>query len=251
MAVHLTSPLTAIGQAPLGLIGGYSLGILAGLPIVAAYGALFIYAVWRQRDAIAKIMFVLVLSLAPALIVFAGFARSRAFLFLAVACSMVLSASVLTATAKRALVIAGAAIVIHMLVVANRGGTIGMFKRNLAIPFAEISEFVATNIPRDGALLTTDDVVAYTIGKQGGLSCIALNVPTPCLEDEHSIIATVTGGSDLARQEQILTYARSRCHRDEAAIPFGIDEEAALKSRLTGEPLSRVILTGRLFKECH
>jgi hypothetical protein len=250
MAEHFTSPLTAIGQAPLGLIGGYALGILAGLPIVAAYGALFIYVVWRQRDGIAKLMFVLVPSLVPALIIFAGFARPRAFLFLAVACSMVLAAGVLTATAKRAFAIAGAAIVIHMLVVANRGGTVGLFKRNLAVPFAEISEFVAANLPADGALITTDDVVAYTSQEKDRLSCVALGIPTPCLGDKHSVIITVTGDQDLEGQRQILDFARSRCGREEAIIPFGIDEEAGLKSRLTGVSLSRIILTGRLFKEC-
>lgn len=247
---QLVSPLTAIGQAPLGLIGGYSLGILAGLPVVAAYSTLLIYSLWRQRDQLARIMFILVSSIAPALIVFAGFSKSRSFLFLAIACSMVLSASILTATAKRALAIAGAVILIHMLVVVNRGGTVGIFKRNLAIPFSDISEFVKLNIPADGALITTEDVTAYTLRQEGRLSCVALSAHAPCLRDKHSVIVTLTGEPNLLRQTQILEFARSRCRREEASIPFGIDEEAVLKSKLTGSPLSRVILTGRLFKEC-
>lgn len=249
IANQLTSPLAAIGQASLGLVGGYSLGVRFGLPLVAAYGVLFIHAAWRQRDAVAKIMFVLVPSLVPALIVLAGFARSRAFLFLAVTCSMVLAVSVLRAPARRASAIAGAVIVIHMLAVANRGGTAGLFKRNLAIPFAEISEFIAGNLPVDGALITTDAVVAYT-ARERGLSCVASTIVAPCLREKHGSVVTVTGESGLRTEEQILEFARSRCPREEATVPFGIDEEAVLKSRLTGVPLSIAILRGRLFKGC-
>lgn len=247
---QLVSPLTAVGQAPLGLIGGYSLGIFAGLPIVAVYGTLLIYLFWRQRDQLARLMFIWVASIAPALIVFAGFSKSRSFLFLAISCSMVLSASVLTATAKRALAIAAVAILIHMLVLANRGGTIGVFKRNLAIPYSEISEFVKLNLPADGALMTTDGVAAYLARQEGRISCVALSANAPCLRDKHRVIVTLTGEPDLSRQTQILEFARTHCRREEISIPFGIDEEAALKSNLTGSPLSRIILTGRLFKDC-
>jgi hypothetical protein len=200
-----TNPFIAIGQASLGLIGGYSLGILAGLPVVAAYAALFLYAAWGQRYAIATIAFVLVPSFVPVLIVFAGFARPRAFLFLAVSCSMLLAVSVLYATGRRALAIAGIAVVIHLLVLANRSGTIGVFKRNLAIPYEEISEFVAANLPGDGALITTDDVVAYTLLEGVRSLCVALEIRARCLQSRHGVIITITGEPDLERQLRFST----------------------------------------------
>jgi hypothetical protein len=206
IAVQFTlNPFIAIGQASLGLIGGYSLGILAGLPVVAAYAALFLYAAWGQRYAIATIAFVLVPSFVPVLIVFAGFARPRAFLFLAVSCSMLLAVSVLYATGRRALAIAGIAVVIHLLVLANRSGTIGVFKRNLAIPYEEISEFVAANLPGDGALITTDDVVAYTLLEGVRSLCVALEIRARCLQSRHGVIITITGEPDLERQLRFST----------------------------------------------
>jgi hypothetical protein len=247
---QLESPLTAIVQAPLGLFGGYSLGIIAGLPLAAAYAVVLLYAGWRERSQLAPMAFIIVSSLLPSLIVLAGFSKSRSFLFLAVGVSMVLAIGIMTATTKRALAIAGAALLLHMLVVVNHGGTIGLFKRNLGIPFAEISEFVALNLPTDGALMTTDDVAAYVIQREGHVSCVALAARAPCLVSKHSVILTLTGAPNLARETQMLELARGRCHQEVAAIAFGIDEEADLKSTLTGKPLSRALLSGRLFKDC-
>ena len=126
------------------------------------------------------------------------------------------------------------------------------FKRNSVVPYQSIFDFIDANARGSALVLSTDPVIPWLLRDVRDDRCAGYFFEVArCLEAgrRYDSVFVVLGHSDQSVNEQFIadfkkliadvTAGRSKV----ATLPAGRDEDAALKSRLSGVPLETAILT--------
>jgi len=242
----------------LGFFGGDALGVSQAwivVPAVAVFAVAAIGAIDRREPGKPVHMFLLMLS-GPALMALAGFSTPRSFLYLAP-----VAAGLLTKLFDRQLRQGRAAGMLCAVVltlatsisaIANIKSGTHPFKRNSVVPYQSIFDFMNANAHGSALVLSTDPVVLRLLRDAGSERCAGYFFEVErCLASgrRYDSVFVVFGHSDQSVDEQFIarfkkliadvTAGRSKV----ATLPAGRDEDAALKSRLSGVPLETTILT--------
>jgi hypothetical protein len=193
---------------------------------------------------------------ASALTPLAGLSEPRAFLFLAPMIAVLLTLFfdrlIRDGYAARALVLVTLVLTTSVTAVANVNFGAHPFKRNLVIPYQSILDFIANNEKGHVLVVSTDSVIPWLLEHAGGDRCIDFFFKVRrCLAPAQRFdsIFVISGHSGDSADEAVMrqfqsfladiTAGRSKV----ATIGAGVDEDAALKSRLTGVHLDKTILT--------
>jgi hypothetical protein len=253
------SILSALAIDILGVFGGNAIGVGYAwviLPVATICLLAMINEIDRENPADPTHLFLLMFG-AIALAVIVGFAEPRSFLYLAP-----VEAVILTVFLDRqrdsgyALVLAALVILPTATAIANLNNSTHPFKRNAVAPFAEIVDFIKTNETGDSLVISTDPVILWLL-RLDPHRCLSY-----FLEEESCFVAperygsifVVSGHSDKSSNVQLIQHfedmlAQILAARHKAVeIHVGLDNDAKIKSRLTGVPLSRFILTIALYR---
>ena len=260
-----SGPLRAAAGDMLGFFGGDALGVTeawAVLPvaIIAAF------AVFTQIDRKRRgdpVHFLLLTIVAMLLMVLPGFGKPRSFLYLAP-----VLASILTLYFdKRATTSApGSVTLMVSLVVLTSVGAIANinhgsmpFKRNAVIPYQQILDFIRVNARGRALILTTDPVVVWVLQHEGEppngcVSRFIANRECFATDRHYDTVFSILGHSNLSsnvpvmRDLEAALVTATAGKQKVAEMDAGFDEDAAIKSKLTGVPLDQSILSIVLYR---
>jgi hypothetical protein len=253
----------AVASDTLGFFGGNVLGIshawfIIPMTLMAVYACFS--AIDRKDPGSPAHLFILSIG-TVALVALTGFGKPRSFLYVA---PMV--AAVLTllfdriANRSTALALFGAA-----LAMAGPGATIANvnqntrpFKRNLAVPFEQILDFIQINARGSTLVISSDPVIVWELQRRppGKDSCISYFVDNrDCFTDHrgYDSIIVVSGQSNRSRNVNYIRRVEATIasvtegKRAIAKMHAGLDEDAALKTWLTHVPLDKFILEVTLY----
>jgi len=260
LALVLVTFNTGVVQAvlldTLGFFGGHALGVSQAWLVVPTV-VIFAIAAYSEIDRTqpGKPAHLLLLMLGSGvLMVLTGFSLPRAFLYLAPAVAALLTLffdrQIQAGHAARTLALVTLVLVTSVSAVANLNFGTHPFKRNAAIPYQSILDFIADNEKGHVLVVSTDSVLPWLLERAGGDRCIAfLFRMRHCLAPEQRFdsIFVISGhtGEDEAVMRQFthfladITAGRSKV----ATLRAGRDGDAALKTRLTGIHLDDAILT--------
>jgi hypothetical protein len=249
----------------LGFFGGDALGISQAWIIVAT-GVISAIAAFsemdRKKPANPVHLFLLMLA-GTVLIVLLGFNKPRSFLYLAPIVAAVLTLF-LDQQARECN--GGFVVFLASLILASSVGAIANlnygtrpFKRNTVIPYKSIVDFIRTNEKGRVLVVSTDPVIPWVLRHQyeGYDRCVSyLLDPVDCLATErrYDSIFVITGHSDKDNNFAFMrefdsTLGKVTAGRQKAAtIHAGVDEDAEMKSWLTGVPLDKHILSVDLYQ---
>jgi hypothetical protein len=242
----------------LGFFGGYALGIGQAWLVVPAV-IIFAMAAWSAIDRTqpGKPAHLLLLMLGVSgLAALAGIAEPRAFLYLAPIAGVLLvlffDRQIRNGHAARTLILVTLVLTTSVAAVANVNFGAHPFKRNLVIPYQSILDFIADNEKGHVLVVSTDSVIPWLLEHTGGDRCIDFFFKVRrcrAPEQRFDSIFVISGHSGDSADEAMMgqfqsfladiTAGRSKV----ATMGAGVDEDAALKSRLTGVHLDRTILT--------
>jgi hypothetical protein len=268
---HPISPQTTPGllrrvfDTALGLFGGLTLGVsqvwLAVIGAIAIfYFAYQAIAFSRENELAQRILrLALVLAIEAGILALAGLSEPRVFLFATPMMTSVMAIGFVAATLSSPELSAfmyALPFVVSLFVIGGLRRTTTPFKRNSAIPFDEVVDFVRTNQRGYTVVLTSDATVATSV-----------DAPDLCADfyqswshswseprcDKNDRINTVIviKGSPLNEQDISWRDGMSTAISGKQLIAgahFGRDDDAALKSRLTHTQLSSAILEASLYR---
>jgi hypothetical protein len=187
--------------------------------------------------------------------VLAGFETPRLFLYLApaVAGLMIMFCDQQLRGAHSVRLLAAVALFLAACVsaIANINSGTHPFRRNLAIPYQAIFDFIRTNANGSFLVISTDPVVPWVLRTaDDGCAGYYFEV-TRCLDSarRYDSIFVVSGHSyksadaTVSKQFSQLIAQATAGRSKAASLSAGHDEDAPLKTRLTGVPLEKTILT--------
>jgi hypothetical protein len=249
----------------LGFFGGDAVGvgnawIVVPVAIIAAIA--MVSAIDRERPSDPAHLLLLMLGAIP-IMGFADFVSPRSFLYLAPAV-----ATIVTLFLNRSGIDAGArlAVLAAALMVAASVGAIATidhgtrpFKRNAAIPFEAIVDFIKTNGKGHVLVVSSDPVLAWTLQHDGARPdlCASYFMENKGCFWEGQNYDTVFVASGQSHRSRRVAFMRNyenavalliAGRQKMASMPAGLDDDAALKSRLTGVALDKYILTIDLYR---
>ena len=162
-------PVRAAMTDVLGFFGGDALGVSQAwiiIPVVAMAALAMVTAIDRKQPA-DPVHLLLLLLAASVLMVLPGFAKPRSFLYLAPVMTVLLTLFLDRQMRQRS---AGIAVLLVALVLApsvaalaNINGGTHPFKRNSAIPYQSILDFIASNGTANDLIVSTDPVVPWLL----------------------------------------------------------------------------------------
>jgi len=247
----------------LGFFGGDALGVSQGWIIVPTViiSAVAIVSVIDRKQPDDPAHLLLLMLAATVLMVLPGFAKPRSFLYLAPAMAAVLTIffdrQILLRGVGAVPLLASLIVVANVGAIANVNGGTHPFKRNSVIPYRNIIDFIQSNESGYTAIASTDPVVVWVLQHQHGRQdrCVEYFLAVAkCLVSgrRYDSIFVITGHSDKPaakrrRFDQLvgqLTAGRQKVMTFHA----GLDEDAELKTRLTGVELARYILAVDLYR---
>jgi hypothetical protein len=249
----------------LGFFGGNALGvsqIWIVVPAIAIAVAAAIFAADRRQSG-NPLNFLLLMLAAAMLMPLAGFAKPRSFLYLAPIVALFVTLwlnhllrarRVTLALGLAAVWIAGSAVAIARV---DRGTH--PFKRSAVIPYQNILDFIDGNTTGRVLVLSTDPVVPWVLSHRndGGNRCVGyFGEAGRCLVSaaRYDSVVVITGHSDKSARSVVmagfkrLVDTATASRQKTATLQAGRDDDAALKSWLTGVPLSENILTVELYR---
>jgi hypothetical protein len=250
-------PIRATLTDLLGFFGGNALGIgqawiVAPAVVVSAIAAA---SEIDRREPGEPVHLLLLMLSGPIFMALAGFATPRSFLYLApvVAGLMILfcDQQLRGAHSGRLLVAFTLFLAACVSAIASINSGTHPFKRNLAIPYKAIFDFIRTNADGSFLVISTDPVVPWVLrAAADGCAGYYFEV-TRCLNSarRYDSIFVVSGHSDKSEEATVnkqfsQLIAQAIAGRSKAAsLSAGHDEDAPLKTRLTGVPLEKTILT--------
>jgi hypothetical protein len=259
------SLLRSAAALTLGFFGGGVVGIghaWAILPVAAITLAALLRQVDRTHPASPTHLLMLTF-VAMAIMVVVGLDRGRAFLYLAPVLAAILTLFLDRGSYQRsvgATVLLLALVLIPALaVVANADRGTRPFKRNAAIPYEQILDFIRTNAQGETLVLASDPTVVWALTHEDARSniCATYFMQTRgCVSPEHRYesVLIISGQSNRSRNGRFMravaaTVAELTAGRRRIAqIHAGLDRDAALKRRLTGVPLDDFILSVELYR---
>ena len=252
------SIVTSVPLDTLGFFGGDALG-LSQAWLVGPTAIIFVLAIFsaidrKQPDKPAHLL--LLMLAATATMALAGFAKPRSFLYLAPVVAVLLTLfvdrQVRQGHAGCVLALISLVLAVSVSAIANINFGTHPFKRNSVIPYQSILDFIDSNAKGSVLVISTDPVIPWVLGATNDDRCAGyfLNV-RHCLDSgrRYDSIFVIFGHSDKSENEAVMqifnnllagiTAERSKI----ATFGAGLDEDAAMKSRLSGVPLERNILT--------
>ncbi|MBL8673498.1 MAG: hypothetical protein JNL07_01315, partial [Rhodospirillales bacterium] len=257
----LVAPLTLA----LGFFGGGRLG-LSPAPAMLPYMAVATLAIaalalrWLRADrdhaatarsgelARAAVSFVALSAIVMAAL---GLSQPRALLFVAPFVCAAIVLALPRAPSLRVVVVAALALP-TTLVVATTLPTTYPFKRNLAIPMTEVMAWIDAEAPADAAFVTSEPVVEYLLDRRGRCVVGRMGAARACGAARLAAAGAVVVLRDHTFEDvPQLRDAADRAARERRPVltaTFGLDRDAALKSRLTGVALTPWILRAELWR---
>jgi hypothetical protein len=251
-------PLRAIATDLLGFFGGDSLGVSQAWAILPAL-AITVFAVFAvaDRKRAADPMHLLLLNLAAMVpMMLTGFGKPRSFLYLAPVLATILTLYLDKRATKPIALSAIASLVLLPSIgaIANVNHGSSPFKRNAVIPYQQILDFIRLNARGTVLVVSTDPVVVWSLQHEDDASngCISLFLQNrDCFAPgrHYDTIFSILGHSNLSANRSVmqnlrLALAAATAGKQRVAeMNAGLDNEAAIKSRLTGVPLDREILS--------
>jgi hypothetical protein len=254
------NPATAAAADVLGVFGGNTVGVGEAWLIVPAV-AIAVFAVaaqidWRRPANPIHLPLLLLGGAAPA--VLTGFSESRSFLYLAPVVAAVVTVFLARGASGKTVLLACSAIVPGLVAIGAPQLGDHPFKRTLAVPYGDIIDFVESNKAGDTLLLSTDPIVPWELGRHTdpGLCVSYFFDQRACFDPARSYgsVLILSGYSNRsanqpAMQRFAARVAEMTAGREKIAeLRVGHDEDAALKTWLTGVPLDRFILTVDLYR---
>jgi hypothetical protein len=260
-----SGPFQAIAIDVLGFLGGDVLGVsqvwmILPAALIAAWALL--RAIDRTRPSAPAHLLVLTVAVTAAFALF-GFSKPRAFLFLAPVVAAIVALFLDRRAADRPM--SGTALLVALIliaplgVLANLNHAAAPFKRNAAIPYQDILDFIRTNQAGNALIASTDEVAAWVLRHedQRGDRCVSYAVrETACFApDRHfDSIFVISGHSNQSGNARFMNRFDTAVQgvlagrTKTAEIHVGRDADAALKTRLTGVPLDDFILKVELYR---
>jgi hypothetical protein len=248
----------------LGFFGGNALG-LGQVWIVIPTIVFSVAAAFSEIDRdepTNPVNFLLLMLAASALMVFAGFAKPRSFLYLAPVLAVIqtlfMDRLIRSKNFGIALLLTSMILTCSVSAIVNSTNGTHPFKRNLAIPHHSIINFIEQNENGKVLVVSTDPTITWVLRHQRGRPdrCVTYFFETDCLigvQTYHTIFI-IYGHSDrsedVAFMEGFFNTLKkvTAGRRKVATIHAGTDEDAKLKEWLTGVSLSEFILSVELYR---
>jgi hypothetical protein len=258
-----SNAVVATLKTALGFFGGYTLGVSQSY-LVAIYIIALGYFIFDARkldcSPSRRLWNIAIITLAVSLLVpLCGLAIPRSFVFAApIVCAAAALGVAYSIDSSPAL--ASAAYGILLLVSFGIAARIQVnytpFKRNTAIPFSQVCNFVYANTQGDTLVASSDEVAAFSLDGHPGL-CVAgfydgkwwLN--ENCLNAQRRDTVIVVRNNPDAEHDPnwVSKVARIRQARGLVAkAHFGIDNDASFKSRVSGMELPRDIVSVEVYR---
>jgi hypothetical protein len=265
------NPFSARAIDALGFFGGNAVGVGHAWMLFPAI-VLTVVAIASQidrhhpADPIHLCLLMLGAILSTAL---AGFSESRSFLYLAPVLALVLTLfidrTLNQGQVGRAVLFAACAVLPGIVAVGYLASGTHPFKRTAAVSFDQVVDFIERNERGDTLVFSVDPVATWVLRTVGGSSqrCVVdFFGPLPdCLAGERrdQSIFIISEPSaryqnpywnrpDVAQRLAARIEKMTRGREKVAEIHVGRDEDAMLKTRLTGVPLDEFILTVDLYR---
>ncbi len=266
VAPQLTAGLSRrLLDTGLGFFGGVTLGLpqawVVLLAAIATGYSTYFAIVFAKKNRFAQriLCLTLVVAAEDALLTLAGLSEPRAFLFLTPMITSVAAiglAAAMVSLPELSAYMYALPLVASLFVIGSLRRTTTPFKRNSAIPFDEVIDFVKTNERGYTVILTSDLTVAFSFSEPG--ICAELYQPWDsqwreprCGGMDRIETVIVVKGAPLNEQDLGWRAGMARATFDKqllARAHFGRDDDAGLKSRLTGVRLSPAILDAALYR---
>jgi len=258
-------PLRAVATDVLGFFGGNAVGIGQAwvvIPIALMTGWAALSAVNRERRDDPTHLVLLMLG-GMLLMMLAGFAKPRSFLYLAPAIAMILTLFMDRKSSERK---TGRWLLMTALILAPSAGAIANvthstrpFKRNAAIPFGQVLDFIRTNEKGRTLIISSDPVVVWELrhDRPRDQRCVTyFGDRRSCFasDRQYDSIFVISGNSNRSSDAGSMTQFAVRLdallagRRKVAELHAGRDDDAALKTWLTGVPLDEFILSVQLYR---
>lgn len=255
----------ALASDVLGVLGGNAIG-LGQIWIIAPAAVIVISAFLLNIDRKnlgSPVNFILLNVLSVVTAALLGFSESRAFLYIAPLLSaiVVLFLDRMFASGRRKLAIMAAlpVLAISPVAIANLDHTAHPFKRENAIPFANVLEFIRNSQRGNTLVVSTDPVIPWILRKEPRADrsdCASYFADhIACFAPERSYETVILLRGHSSRGEAAAAFGRtadrlSRVLAGKSKVGdagFGIDEDAKLKTWLSGVPLDRTILRAEVY----
>jgi hypothetical protein len=269
-----SSVVQAVMSDVLGFFGGYALGISQAWIIVPAVVFCAVAAfseIDRTQPANPVHLFLLML-VAAAMMVLPGFSKPRSFLYLApvvaVLLTLFLDRQVRRGQTGRVVLLSALILAPSFGVIANIKFGAHPFKRDLVIPYQSIVDFIQINERGSVLVISTDPVIPWELRQQHDSTddrCatyflsegpFTVGAVARCLGSgrRYDSIFVITGHSDKSADAAFMQMFHSAVEtliagrQKMATMHAGVDEDADMKSFLTGVPLDKYILTVDFYK---
>jgi hypothetical protein len=248
----------------LGFFGGAALGVSQAwivVPAAAVAGVALLAAIDCKRPDAPAHLLLLLLGTA-ALTVLAGFDKPRSFLYLAPAMALLLTLfldrQLREGRAGRALLFAVLLVAGNVAAIANIEHNTHPFKRAAVIPYQSILDFIDGNGTGRVLVLSTDPVVPWVLSRRhDDAFCTGEFLQArACLDagQRYDTVFVIYGHSDKSQNAAVmrrfsdLAGEATAGRRKLAMLPAGRDDDAPLKTRLTGVALEKTLLTVDLYR---
>ena len=242
----------------LGFFGGDALGVSQAwivIPTVVVF-AIAVGSEIDRREPSNPVHLLLLMLTGPVLMALAGFTTPRSFLYLVPTVSVLLTLFFDRCGRKGYTAGMLAAVVLPLVTsisaIANVSSGTHPFKRNSVIPYQSIFDFIDSNAKGSVLVVSTDPVVPWVLRAAAKERCAGYFFEVRrCLEPgrRYETVFVVFGHNYKSADEPLManfkeliadiTAGRSKT----ATLSAGRDEDAFLKSWLTGVPLEKAILT--------
>jgi hypothetical protein len=255
----------ALMSDALGFFGGQALGLSQAWIIVPAIAisAVAAFSAIDRMERVNPVHLLLLMLVATAAMILPGFSKPRSFLYLApvtaVLLTLYLDLQVRQGQTGRVVLMAALILAPSVGAIANIGFGTHPFKRNSVVPYQSIIDFIEINKTGSVLVISTDLVIPWLLRQQPDRDdrCVSYFLSSGgCLASgrRYDSIFVIAGHSDKSADAAFMgTFdtALQRLiagRRKVATIHAGVDEDAGMKSRLTGIPLDKHILTVDLYQ---